>query len=49
MSNKDTLLEYAEKNSNESVEELYNKINNNFDGVVITLWIFCGVSVLIFT
>ena len=45
MSNKESILEYAEKNENDSVAELYNKISANFDGVVIALWIFCAISV----
>ena len=45
MSNRDSLLEYAEKNDNDSVEELYNKLNRHFDGVVIALWVFCAITV----
>ena len=46
MSNKESILEYAEKNENDSIAELYNKISNNFDGVIISLWVFCGITVI---
>ena len=45
MSNKESILEFAEKNENDSIAELYNKISNNFDGVVVALWVFCGITV----
>ena len=45
MSNKATLVEYAKEHSNQSIEELSNKINSNFNGVVVTLWIFCANTV----
>lgn len=48
MANKNKILEWAKNlspNSSESFNELAAKIDKHFDGVIIALWIFCGITV----
>ena len=40
-----TYFEANDPNSAASIEELNNKIDRNYDGIIMALWIFTGVTV----
>lgn len=48
LANKNKMLEWAlslTPESSESLEELANKIDKHYESVVISLWVFCGITV----